>query len=127
RAMVLLSNNGALPFDAERVGTLAVLGTHAVDTPIGGYSDIPRHVVSVREGLEAEAERTGAFNVVYSEGVRLAESREWAADDVDPVSDEVNDRLIAEAVEAARGADVVLMVLGENEQLSREGWAETHL
>src|SRR5690606_23049198 len=73
RAMVLLSNNGALPFDAERVGTLAVLGTHAVDTPIGGYSDIPRHVVSVREGLEAEAERTGAFNVVYSEGVRLTE------------------------------------------------------
>ena len=127
RAMVLLSNNGALPFDAERVGTLAVLGTHAVDTPIGGYSDIPRHVVSVREGLEAEAERTGAFNVVYSEGVRLTESREWAADDVDPVSDEVNDRLIAEAGEAARGADVVLMVLGENEQLSREGWAETHL
>ncbi|MCC5995879.1 MAG: glycoside hydrolase family 3 C-terminal domain-containing protein [Oceanicaulis sp.] len=127
RAMVLLSNNGALPLDPARTGTLAVLGTHAVDTPLGGYSDIPRHVVSVLEGMENAAEEHGNFNVIYSEGVRLTESREWAADDVDPVPAEVNERLIAEAVEAAREADVILMVLGENEQLSREAWAEYHL
>ena len=33
---------------------MAVIGTHASDTPIGGYSDIPRHVVSVLEGMKAE-------------------------------------------------------------------------
>jgi beta-glucosidase len=127
RAMVLLSNNGTLPLDPARTGTLAVLGTHAVDTPIGGYSDIPRHVVSVLEGMQNAAEQHGSFDVIYSEGVRLTESREWAADEVNPVPAEVNERLIAEAVEAARGADVILLVLGENEQLSREGWAENHL
>jgi beta-glucosidase len=39
----------------------------------------------------------------------------------------VNRKLIAEAVETARRSDVVVMVLGENEQLSREAWADNHL
>ncbi len=126
RAITLLTNNNStLPLDPNSIGTLAILGTHAVDTPLGGYSDIPRHVVSVLEGFETAAD--GRFNVVYSEGVRLTESREWAADDVDPVPAEVNERLIADAVEAAREADVILMVLGENEQLSREAWDFDHL
>lgn len=126
RAITLLTNNNStLPLEADSIGTLAILGTHAVDTPIGGYSDIPRHVVSVLEGFEEAA--GDRFNVIYSEGVRLTESREWAADDVDPVPAEVNERLIAQAVEAARDADVVLMVLGENEQLSREAWDFDHL
>ena len=127
RAITLLKNdNQTLPLRAQGLGRLAVLGTHAVDTPIGGYSDIPRHVVSVLEGLEAEAE-SGGFEVVYSEGVRLTESREWAADEVNLVDPAVNARLIEEAVEVARQSDVILMVLGENEQLSREAWAENHL
>ncbi|MFN3814612.1 glycoside hydrolase family 3 N-terminal domain-containing protein [Brevundimonas sp.] len=127
RAITLLKNdNQTLPLRAQGLGRLAVLGTHAVDTPIGGYSDIPRHVVSVLEGLEAEAEQ-GGFEVVYSEGVRLTESREWAADDVDLVDPAVNARLIEEAVAVARQSDVIVMVLGENEQLSREAWAESHL
>ncbi len=127
RAITLLKNDDqTLPLRADGLGRLAVLGTHAVDTPIGGYSDIPRHVVSVLEGLEAEAEQ-GGFEVVYSEGVRLTESREWAADAVDLVDPAVNARLIEEAVAVARQSDVIVMVLGENEQLSREAWAESHL
>jgi beta-glucosidase len=42
----------------------------------------------------------------------------------DPAKDQ---GLIAEAVEIARGADVALLVLGDNEQTCREGWSETHL
>lgn len=126
RAMVLLENrNNTLPLDPDAIGTLAVIGTHAVDTPIGGYSDQPRHVVSILEGFQnAAADR---FDVVYSEGVRLTESRQWAADQVDLVDPAVNAELIAAAVETAREADVILMVLGENEQLSREAWADNHL
>ncbi|HEV2865653.1 MAG TPA: glycoside hydrolase family 3 C-terminal domain-containing protein, partial [Allosphingosinicella sp.] len=51
----------------------------------------------------------------------------WSADPVDLVAPEVNARLIREAVETARKADVVVMVLGDNEQTSREAWADTHL
>src|SRR5690348_3770185 len=52
KAIVLLKNdNVLLPLDAARIHRIAVLGTHAKDTPIGGYSDVPRHVVSVLDGV----------------------------------------------------------------------------
>jgi beta-glucosidase len=126
KAIVLLKNDkGLLPLDARKIQRIAVLGTHARDTPIGGYSDVPRHVVSVLEGLQ-EAGR-GKFAVDYSEGVRLTQSRCWSCDEVKLAPAAVNKKLIAAAVETAKKADVIVMVLGENEQLSREAWADTHL
>ena len=126
KAMVLLKNDrGVLPLDASRIKRMAVVGTHARDTPIGGYSDEPRHVVSVLEGMRNEAR--GRFAVDYAEGVRITESRSWSGDEVKLVPQSVNRRLIREAVETARKADVVVMVLGDNEQTSREAWADTHL
>jgi beta-glucosidase len=126
RAMVLLKNEkGLLPLDMSKIRRMAVLGTHARDTPIGGYSDEPGHVVSVLEGLQNAGR--GRFAVDYAEGVRITESRSWAGDEVKLVPEAVNRRLIAEAAETARNADVVVMVLGDNEQTSREAWADTHL
>jgi len=126
KAIVLLKNDkGLLPLDAAKIRRVAVLGTHAKDTPIGGYSDVPAHVVSVLEGLQ-EAGR-GKFRVDYSEGVRLTESRCWSCDEVKLVPASVNRKLIAAAVQTAKKADVIVMVLGGNEQTSREAWAETHL
>ena len=126
KAMVLLKNaNGTLPLDASKISRMAVLGTHARDTPIGGYSDVPAHVVSVLEGLQAQA--AGRFAVDYAEAVRITESRSWSADKVDLVDPEVNAGLIREAVATARNADVIVMVLGDNEQTSREAWADEHL
>ena len=126
KAIVLLKNDhGLLPLNAAKIHRIAVLGTHAKDTPIGGYSDVPKHVVSVLDGVR-EAGR-GKFAVDYSEGVRLTESRCWSCDEVKLVPASANRKLIAAAVQSARKADVVVMVLGGNEQTSREGWAETHL
>jgi beta-glucosidase len=59
--------------------------------------------------------------------VRITKGHVWAQDKVELEDPAVNARLIAEAVKAAQGADTILMVLGGNEQTSREGWAETHL
>jgi beta-glucosidase len=126
KAVVLLKNDkGVLPLNAASIRRMAVVGTHARNTPIGGYSDEPRHVVSVLEGLQTAAQ--GRFEVDYAEGVRLTETRCWSCDEVKLVPAEVNRKLIAEAVETARKSDVVVMVLGENEQLSREAWADAHL
>jgi len=126
KAMVLLKNDkGVLPLDASKVKRLAVVGTHARDTPIGGYSDVPGHVVSVLEGIQAAGQ--GRFEVVYSEGVRITESRSWSADAVDLVDPAVNARLIEQATRDAANADVIVMVLGDNEQTSREAWADAHL
>ena len=126
KAVVLLKNDkGLLPLNSARIKRIAVLGTHAKDTPIGGYSDVPGHVVSVLEGIQ-EAGR-GKFAVDYSEAIRLTERRCWSCDEVKLASPALNRKLIAAGVQTARKADVVVMVLGDNEQTSREGWAETHL
>jgi len=126
RSAVLLKNDGGLlPLDPQRCGRVLVLGTHARDTPIGGYSDIPRYVVSVLEGIQAMGRAEG-FEVAYSEGVRITEERNWQADAVNFTDPAVNARLIAEAVAAARQADTIVMVLGDNEQTSREAWGDNH-
>ena len=123
---VLLKNDGLLPFDAKKIGKLLIIGHHAKDTPIGGYSDVPRHVVSILDGVQAEAKSQG-FTVSYAEGVRITEERIWGQDEVHFTKPEINAKLIAEAVEAAKSADTILMVLGDNEQTSREAWADNHL
>jgi beta-glucosidase len=126
RSMVLLRNqNNVLPLDAGNIRRMAVIGTHARDTPIGGYSDVPRHVVSVLEAMQEEGR--GHFQVDYAEGVRITEQRVWAQDAVNLTPPAVNDRLRAEALATARNADVIVMVLGDNEQTSREAWADNHL
>ena len=126
RSMVLLKNqNNLLPLDPSKVGKMLVVGTHARDTPIGGYSDVPKHVVSVLEGMQQAAQ--GRFSVDYAEGVRLTRSRQWAADKVELVSPAENAPLMEEAVRKAAQADTILLVLGQNEQLSREAWADQHL
>jgi beta-glucosidase len=51
----------------------------------------------------------------------------WHGDEAllfDPARDAF---LIDKAVETARKADVVVLVLGDNEQTCREGWSKTHL
>jgi len=127
RTAVLLKNDkGLLPLAPQKVGRLLLVGTHAKDTPIGGYSDKPRHVVSVYEALQKEAQAHG-FPLAYSEGVRLTEGHVWGQDEIVWTKPEVNARLIAEAVEAAKQADTIVMVLGDNEQTAREAWADNHL
>lgn len=125
-AVLLKNDKGLLPLQPNKVGRMLLVGTHAKDTPIGGYSDVPRHVVSVYDGLQKEAQEK-AFSLSYAEGVRLTEGHVWGKDEIVFTSPDVNARLIAEAVEAARQADTIVLVLGDNEQTSREAWADNHL
>ena len=125
-AVLLKNDKGLLPLVPNKVGRMLLLGTHGRDTPIGGYSDVPRHVVSVYEGLQQEAQQHG-FTLAYSEGVRLTESHVWGQDEIVFTKPEVNARLIQDAVAAAQLADTIVMVLGDNEQTAREAWADNHL
>src|SRR5690606_18262381 len=65
--------------------------------------------------------------VVHALGARITVDDDWWADAVELADPEENRRLIAEAVDVARGADVVVLALGDTEQTSREGWAPNHL
>jgi len=59
--------------------------------------------------------------------VRITQERCWSCAEVKLASPAVNRKLIAQAVATARKADTIVMVLGDNEQTSREAWADNHL
>lgn len=66
--------------------------------------------------------------MTYAEGCKITrEGGDWWAD-TSHLSDPTEDtKLIAEAVETARAADVALLVLGGNEDTNKEAWADNHL
>ena len=132
KTLVLLKNDGLLPLDITNLKTLAVIGPNATDLHLGGYSADPGHGLSILEGIRQKV--GDKVNVLYAEGCKITANAEdgrgwrgwWKNEAIQP--DPVEDaRLIAEAVEVARQADVVLLVIGENESLCREGWSENHL
>jgi len=124
--ITLLKNEHNLaPLDASRLKTLAVIGPNANRPLLGGYSGLPKHFVTVLEGIKA---RLGeSINVLYAEGCKITRGGSWQQDEVVPSDPEEDRRQIAEAVEAARQAEVVVLALGGNEQTSREAWSLKHL
>src|SRR5690606_31369239 len=129
KSLVLLKNDGvlplALPAGAARKPTLAVIGPNAAVARLGGYYGDPRSTVSPLEGIRALV--GDRANIVTAQGVVITENDDWWADEVTLGDPAENRRRIAEAVETARGADTILLFIGDTEQTSREGWADSHL
>jgi beta-glucosidase len=126
-AIVLLKNEGGvLPLDIRRLKSVAVIGPNAGVCRLGGYSGVPERTVSVLDGIKA---RVGTRATVLSAsgcGLTLG-NRGWNEDAVELVSPAEDARSIAEAGKLAASADVSVLVLGQNEQLSREAWDDGHL
>ncbi len=143
QAIILLQNKGGLlPLNADTCRHVAVIGPHAAEVMLGGYSGVPRHMVSILEGIR---KRLGPrATVTHAEGVRITEDStftrgpqplvggtrsqaRWSADRVVRADPAANRRRLAEAVALARASDVVVVVVGDNEQTAREAYAENHL
>jgi beta-glucosidase len=125
-AIVLLKNEGnTLPLDLSRLKTLAVIGPNAGVCRLGGYSGAPDRPVSVLEGI---VRRVGPHvKITSAPGCGLTKGgRGWTDDPVELVDPKEDARSIADAAKVAAAADVTVLVLGQNEQLSREGWADDH-
>jgi beta-glucosidase len=123
RSITLLKNDGMLPLKPE--GTIAVIGPSAAVARLGGYYGQPPHTVSILDGIKAKVGKRA--NIVFAQGVKITENDDWWEDSVtksDPVE---NRKLIAQAVEAAKSVDRIVLTLGDTEQSSREGWADNHL
>jgi beta-glucosidase len=122
-AIVLLQNkNNMLPLDPAKIKTLAVIGPNGKKERLGGYSGIPPYYVSIVEGIE---KRAGAgTKVVFAEGCRISEPD--TAPNLNSMgvykapAPETDQKLIEEAIETAKAADVVVLALGGNEIVSRE-------
>jgi len=113
-SLVLLKNqNATLPL-AKSIGKIAVIGPLA-NSPVDqmGSWVMDGQAPEVRTPLAALRERFGEFRVAWAAGLKT--SRDSSHDG------------FAEAVEAARGADAVLVFLGEEMILSGEAHSRAYL
>ncbi|HVO36537.1 MAG TPA: glycoside hydrolase family 3 C-terminal domain-containing protein, partial [Gemmatimonadales bacterium] len=124
--IVLLRNEGGLlPLDPARLRSIAVIGPNADRRLLGGYSSVPKRFITVLEGIRAAV--GDRVDVRYSEGCKITIGGSWHEDVVVPSDPESDRRQIAEAVDVAGASDLVVLVIGGNEQTSREGWGLKHL
>jgi beta-glucosidase len=122
-AIVLLQNKSSvLPLDPAKIKTLAVIGPNGKKERLGTYSGLPPYYISVFDGIQ---KRAGAgTNVVFAEGCRISEP-DTAPNlntfmPYDAPKEETDQKLLQEALEAAKSADVIVLALGGNETVSRE-------
>ena len=126
KAAVLLKNeNNILPLDRSDYKKIAVIGSNAAITVLGGYSDEPRQTVSILEGIQNKVGDT--IDVVHSQGVTLTDNRSWWDDEVNLIDPDQNRSDIFEAVTVAKDADLIILAIGGDESTSREAWSETHM
>ena len=126
RSITLLKNDGMLPLSlTSKASKIAVIGPSAAVARLGGYYGQPAVTVSILDGIKAKAGKHA--NIVFAQGVKITEDDDWWGDEVKLADPVANRKLIAEAVEAAKNADMIILTLGDTEQTSREGWAESHL
>jgi beta-glucosidase len=126
QAITLLKNeNQTAPLDLSKLKTIAVIGPNADRSLLGGYSGVPKHDVSVLEGIRQKVGKRA--RVLYSEGCKITIGGSWNQDAI-TASDPIEDRkAIAEAVKVAKKADVIVLAIGGNEQTSREAWNLQHM
>lgn len=116
--MVLLKNDGALPFNENKIKRLAVIGPNADEVHYGNYSNDKTAGVSILEGLYKYG--NGKFEVVFSEGYKIYENDTTIKTPEKTV--EAENLRIQKAVELAKTCDAVLLVMGGNELTCREEW-----
>jgi len=122
---LLKNQNNLAPLDPSKLKSIAVIGPNANRLLLGGYSGLPKHYVSVLDGIKARlSERV---DVLYAEGCKITQGGSWQQDEVLPSDPEEDGRQIAEALEVAQRVEVIVLALGGNEQTSREAWSRKHM
>ena len=109
---VLLKNDGMLPLDASKLGTLGVIGPNANSRAalVGNYHGTSSRYITVLEGLQDGL--GDDVRVLYSEGSHLFKDSVEALGAAD-------DRL-SEAVAVAKHSDAVVLVVGLDETMEGE-------
>ena len=118
KSVVLLKNDGILPLNLENLRTIGVIGPNADDrmSLIGNYHGTASRYITVLEGIQDYV--GDKARVLYSEGSHLYRDR------VEGLG-LPNDR-IAEAQTVAEHSDVVVLVVGLNENLEGEEMHESN-
>lgn len=133
QCIVLLKNRDrVLPIPRDKYKTIAVIGPNAAQARLGSYSGVPWHKVSILQGMQQKL--AGKADVLWAEGCKITTNLPDSSYDawkkvVAPEfpTEAQNRASIVEAVAVARRADLIVLVLGENETLCREAWDGGHV
>lgn len=128
KSIVLLKNaDNILPLNADELGSILVTGPNAksVNHSISRYGPSKIDVVSVFEGLEKTAGEK--LNIQYAKGCDFYDDN-WPQNELFeiPPSD-VQQALIDEAVEKAKSVDMIIVVVGDDENTVGESKSRTSL
>ena len=122
RSLVLLKNDGVLPLDPAAPRKIAVIGPNAVEALFGGYSSVNAQAVGILAGVQAAAGKN--ITIEHAEGVQIVKPDPTgqhlparAARYADPKE---NAARITQAVEVAKRSDVILLVVGDVPEITRE-------
>ncbi len=126
-SIVLLKNDASLlPLD-KNASSIAVIGPLAADkdSPLGGWraQAVSNSAVSLLEGIQAAVSK--GTRVVHAEGAKLATGERSFVGELTFNTDDRSG--FAAAVEAARGASVVVMALGEEGFQTGEGRSQVDI
>jgi beta-glucosidase len=129
-SIVLLKNDGILPLPKNKYKKIAVIGPCAKDVFFGGYAGEPYKKISLYEGIKKKV--GSKSEILFAQGCKLTINAtipffNWKLDEIKFPSREENLKLIKQAVETAKKAEIVILAIGENEHLCREAWAKTHI
>jgi len=122
---LLKNEKNLVPLNPDKVKSIAVIGPNADRELLGGYSGKPKFYTSLLEGIRAKV--GDRVRVPYCEGCKITVGGSWNQDSVTPADPAEDRKLIQEAVEVARKADVIVLAIGGNEQTSREAWSLKHM
>lgn len=95
-SIVLLKNDGILPLNKSKISKIAVIGNNAKDSFLGDYIVRTKNCVDFYSGL---VNYLGEEKVLYSRGCS-------------PLF--TNEQMIQDAVDTAKQADTIFLVLGDN-------------
>jgi len=129
-SIVLLKNEKLLPLSKTKYRKIAVIGPCAKYVSFGGYAGEPYSKVSLYDGIKKKV--GSKTEVLYAEGCKITANPtipyfNWKLDEIKFPSREENMKLISQAVNVAKKAEVIILAIGENEHLCREAWAKTHI
>ena len=126
QSITLLENrDNAVPLKMNALKRIAVIGPNADRENIGGYTGNSNYYTTVLDGIRQKV--GDRVRVDYAEGCRITIGGSWVEDEVVFPDPEEEKQKISEAVKLAKASDVVVLVLGGNEQTSREAWNAYHM
>ena len=72
---LLKNENNLLPLNPAKLKTIAVIGPNADRSLLGGYSGVPKHNVTVLDGIKAKV--GDRVKVLHSEGCKITVGGSW--------------------------------------------------